>query len=79
MKSLFLAVLFFLLSGQIFGQISVASGTVKRLEKFTSKYVDARNVDVWLPEVYLAKRGGSRKSRSGKSLRSSADCLSKSN
>jgi enterochelin esterase-like enzyme len=31
---------------------AVATGTIKRLENFPSKYVDARNVDVWLPEGY---------------------------
>lgn len=30
----------------------VASGTIERLENFPSKYVDARHVDVWLPEGY---------------------------
>jgi predicted alpha/beta superfamily hydrolase len=45
-----------LMSGQITAQPTVASGTVKRLEKFASKYVDARNVDVWLPDNYSAKK-----------------------
>jgi len=30
----------------------VNSGTIRRLEKFPSKYVQPRNVDVWLPENY---------------------------
>jgi len=30
----------------------VACGTVKRLENFSSKFVDPRNVDVWLPDGY---------------------------
>lgn len=30
----------------------VSSGTIRHLEKFKSQYVDARNVDVWLPEGY---------------------------
>lgn len=29
-----------------------SAGTIHRLEKFPSKYVDARNVDVWLPAGY---------------------------
>jgi len=29
-----------------------STGTVKRLEKFSSAFVDARNVDIWLPEGY---------------------------
>ena len=32
--------------------VKVMTGKVERLEKFTSKFVDARNVDVWLPEGY---------------------------
>jgi enterochelin esterase-like enzyme len=41
----------------LFGQIpKVSSGTVKRIEKFASKYVDARNVDIWLPDGYSAKK-----------------------
>jgi predicted alpha/beta superfamily hydrolase len=30
----------------------VASGTIQRLENFQSKFVEARNVDVWLPNGY---------------------------
>ena len=30
----------------------VSSGTIKRFKKFSSKNVDARNIDVWLPENY---------------------------
>jgi enterochelin esterase-like enzyme len=37
-------------------QVSVSSGSVKRLEKFASRYVDARNVDVWLPDGYSPKK-----------------------
>ena len=37
----------------IFAQTpKVACGTIKRLEKFPSKFVDARNVDIWLPDGY---------------------------
>jgi hypothetical protein len=32
----------------------VTSGSIQRFENFTSKYVDARNVDVWLPDGYNA-------------------------
>ena len=35
--------------------ISTSSGKVIRFENFGSKYVDARNVDVWLPECYDGK------------------------
>ena len=31
---------------------AVSTGTIKHFEKFQSQYVDARNVDVWLPEGY---------------------------
>lgn len=31
---------------------TLASGTVKRYEKMPSKFVEARNVDVWLPDGY---------------------------
>ncbi len=40
----------------VLGQVNVASGQVKRLEKFTSKYVAARNIDVWLPDDYTTKK-----------------------
>jgi len=30
----------------------VSSGTIQRFEKFPSKYVDSRNIDVWLPDGY---------------------------
>ena len=33
-------------------EVKVSSGKVQRLERFQSKYVDARNVDVWLPDGY---------------------------
>lgn len=35
---------------------SVSSGVIKRIENFPSKFVDARNVDVWLPAGYSPKR-----------------------
>lgn len=56
MQILFLLFVCLMLNSQIFGQISVSSGTIKRLEKFQSKFVDARNVDVWLPDGYTAKK-----------------------
>ena len=34
----------------------VISGSIKRLENFQSKFVDARNVDVWLPDGYSSKK-----------------------
>jgi predicted alpha/beta superfamily hydrolase len=34
----------------------VQKGTIERIEKMASKFVDARNVDVWLPEGYTTKK-----------------------
>lgn len=34
----------------------LASGTLCRFANFTSQYVDARNIDVWLPAKYNAKK-----------------------
>ncbi len=33
-------------------EVKVSSGKVERFENFKSKYVDARNIDVWLPDGY---------------------------
>ncbi|MBL7886173.1 MAG: alpha/beta hydrolase [Flavobacterium sp.] len=33
-------------------QVTVTTGKVKRFENFSSKYIEARNVDVWVPEGY---------------------------
>jgi enterochelin esterase-like enzyme len=35
---------------------AVSSGTIKHFEKFASKYVPDRNVDVWLPDGYNANK-----------------------
>jgi enterochelin esterase-like enzyme len=45
-----------LTSCAVFGQVSVSSGTITRIEKFSSKFVDARKVDVWLPDGYSNKK-----------------------
>ena len=38
-------------------KLTISSGKIERLENFQSKFVDARNVDVWLPDGYsLAKK-----------------------
>jgi predicted alpha/beta superfamily hydrolase len=34
------------------GPVESSHGRIERIEKFESKYVDARNVDVWLPDGY---------------------------
>jgi len=33
-----------------------ACGTIKRMENFPSKYIQARNVDIWLPQGYSSSR-----------------------
>lgn len=33
-------------------ELKVSSGFVQRFENFKSAYVDARNIDVWLPKGY---------------------------
>lgn len=44
---------FLLLTSIAFGQVpKVSTGTIQRLENFKSNYVDARNIDVWLPDGY---------------------------
>lgn len=53
---LFLTLICLIFSASVFAQVNVSSGTVKRLEKFASKYVDARNIDVWLPDGYSTKK-----------------------
>ncbi len=34
----------------------VSSGTIQRFEKFSSKFVDSRNEDVWLPDNYASTK-----------------------
>jgi len=36
-------------------QVKVTSGKVQRFENFKSKLIDARNIDVWLPDGYSEK------------------------
>ncbi|MHC1774585.1 MAG: alpha/beta hydrolase-fold protein [Lentimicrobium sp.] len=37
-------------------EVQTASGTIKRFRNFQSNYVDARNIDIWLPDGYDAKK-----------------------
>lgn len=37
-------------------QVKTGSGTIRRLENFPSQFVDARNVDIWLPDGYDARK-----------------------
>ena len=54
MKNKLLCFLIFISGNFIFAQSlhKVSSGSIKRIENFQSKFVPARNVDVWLPEGY---------------------------
>lgn len=55
-KSIFCSLIFAMLYCKAFTQLpKVSSGKIVRLEKFTSKYVDERNVDIWLPSNYSSK------------------------
>lgn len=60
MKAIVLALVILLLCKVSLGQGSaipvVASGTINRIENFQSKYVKARNVDVWLPDGYSVSK-----------------------
>ena len=47
---------FFLLNSSFSQEVNVSSGFVKRFANFSSVYVDARNVEVWLPEGYSQKK-----------------------
>lgn len=51
---LLIGVIFLLNSGIIVqAQLpSVVSGSIQRIDSFKSKHVDARNIDIWLPEGY---------------------------
>lgn len=49
----FIVLFFVLISNATFAQLpKVASGSIRRFENFESKYVQARTIDVWLPEGY---------------------------
>ena len=49
-KTAFFFVMFTLLTQA--QSVKVTTGKVERIEKFKSQFIDARNVDVWLPEGY---------------------------
>ncbi|MBN8641383.1 MAG: alpha/beta hydrolase [Flavobacteriales bacterium] len=51
-KILFIVAILFFWDG--LAQVNVTSGKVQRFENFSSKFIDARNVDVWLPDNYSA-------------------------
>ena len=59
MKHLLLVFYFFLMGNQIelIAQLPKPSrGRIERIENFSSKYVPARNVDVWLPDNYIPSK-----------------------
>ncbi len=51
MRKLHLLVLLLTIT-QLVAQVKVSTGKIERFENFKSKWIDARNVDVWLPEGY---------------------------
>lgn len=55
-QTIFLVLSCLFLGDQIFGQVKVSSGSIRRLENFQSKFVDSRSVDVWLPDGYSARK-----------------------
>ncbi len=52
-KIVFITLLFTMLSKA--QEVKVSSGKVQRIENFKSEYVDARTIDVWLPDGYSSK------------------------
>ena len=57
MRQILIIAITLLICSAVSGQtVQVSMGQVKRHEKFASKYVDARNVDVWLPDGYSDKK-----------------------
>lgn len=58
MKNILLSMILPFAIGEINAQAlpKVQKGTIERIEKLSSKYVDPRNVDVWLPDGYTAKK-----------------------
>jgi enterochelin esterase-like enzyme len=59
MKHLVIVFCFLLLTNQyaLFAQLPKPSnGRIERIENFNSKYVPARNVDVWLPDNYTTSK-----------------------
>lgn len=51
MKKLHLLVLLLTIT-QLVAQVKVSTGKIERFENFKSKWIDARNIDIWLPDGY---------------------------
>lgn len=57
MKKLLCLLVLFIVTNIANAQMpKVSFGKIERLENFESKFVDTRNIDVWLPENYLEKQ-----------------------
>lgn len=55
MKSLLSLVMSCIITYSFSQNITVSSGTLKRIEHFASKNIEAKNIDVWLPDNYSDK------------------------
>ncbi|WP_282121694.1 alpha/beta hydrolase-fold protein [Algibacter mikhailovii] len=52
-----LLIMFLILTSWAFAQVPVISkGTIVHLKNVASKYVDSRNVDIWLPSNYSTNK-----------------------
>jgi predicted alpha/beta superfamily hydrolase len=57
MRTFYCLISFVIIQLQGFSQIPViSSGTIRHYENFSSKYVTARNVDVWLPDGFSSQK-----------------------
>ena len=55
--SIRLLIMFLILTSWAFAQVPVVSkGTIVHLKNVASKYVDSRNVDIWLPSNYSTNK-----------------------
>lgn len=56
MNSGFIFTSILLICSSVFAQQHPSTGEIRHLENFPSRFVDARNVDVWLPQNYTPKK-----------------------
>ncbi len=52
MKSLLSIVISLVITNSFSQNVTVSSGTLKRIEHFESKNIESKNIDVWLPDNY---------------------------